>query len=166
MILCCKDRAKNIICKFFDVKKHFLSIKRQNTAHNRYLGRIKFICGGYGAGRFASVFGLRLAVLLFAEDGVLIKLIFGGCGGRALHEPPKITPLRGAVVRAAACGGPRVSFRERQRASAGARLRPAQSCGLHFRFGACCSPTAVGVRQQSAAVGRRRTARLFEPHTS
>ncbi len=69
MILCCKDRAKNIICKFLDVKKHFLSIKRQNTAHNRYLGRIKFICGGYGAGCFASVLGLRPAVLLFAEDG-------------------------------------------------------------------------------------------------
>ena len=30
------------------------------------------------------------------------KFIFGGCGGRALREPPKITPLRGAVVRAAA----------------------------------------------------------------
>ena len=33
-----------------------------------------------------------------------VKFIFGGCGGRALREPPKIAPLCGAVVRAAACG--------------------------------------------------------------
>lgn len=28
MILCCKDRAKNIICKFFDVKNHFFIDKK------------------------------------------------------------------------------------------------------------------------------------------
>ena len=30
--------------------------------------------------------------------------IFGGCGGRALREPPKITPLCGATVLGVACG--------------------------------------------------------------
>ena len=34
-----------------------------------------------------------------------IKFIFGGCGGRALREPPKITPLRCEVSRATAVGG-------------------------------------------------------------
>ena len=49
----------------------------------------------------------------------------------------------------------------------GARLRPAQSCGLHFRF--WCLLFADGGRThtslgelQSAAVGRRQTARLAE----
>ena len=42
--------------------------------------------------------------MLFAGGRSLTKFIFGGCGGRALREPPKITPLRGAIVLAAACG--------------------------------------------------------------
>ena len=37
---------------------------------------------------------------------------------------------------------------------------PRSPAGCTFRFLVCCSPTAAGMRQQSAAVGRRRTARL------
>ena len=59
--------------------------------------------------------------------------------------------------------GSRVSFRERQLASAGQRLRPARLAESHFLDVLCCSPTAARVRQQSAAWGRRRTARLKEP---
>ena len=33
-----------------------------------------------------------------------MTFIFGGYEGRALREPPKITPRSGEVVRAAACG--------------------------------------------------------------
>ncbi len=35
---------------------------------------------------------------LFADGGVRVKFIFGGCGGRALREPPKITPRRGEAL--------------------------------------------------------------------
>ena len=65
--------------------------------------------------------------------------IFGGCGGRSLREPPKITPLRGEVIRAAAC------------------YTLFADGGGHAR--------AEG-ELQSAAVGRRRTARLKEPQAS
>ena len=46
------------------------------------------------------------------------------------------------------------------------RLLPVRLARLHCHDVLCCSPTAVGMRQQSAAVGRRRTARLKEPQTS
>ena len=42
---------------------------------------------------------------VFAVGGLLVKLIFGGCGGRALREPPKITPQSGAVSIRYTCVG-------------------------------------------------------------
>ena len=51
--------------------------------------------------------------------------------------------------RAAACGE-RERVSNELRASAGQRLRPAQSYGLHFRFLVFCSLTTARVRQQSA----------------
>ena len=76
-----------------------------------------------------EVFGL-----LYVGGRSRVKFIFGGCRGRALREPPKVTPLRGATVRAAACGGP-PDERMRIAGLRCGRLRTAQSCGLHFRFG-------------------------------
>ncbi len=38
-------------------------------------------------------------ILCCSPTAACVVFIFGGCGGRALREPPKITPLRGAVVR-------------------------------------------------------------------
>ena len=68
------------------------------------------------------------------DNLALTKFIFGGCGGGAVREPPKITPLCGATVRAAACGGPH-DERMRMAGLRRGRLRPAQFCELHFRFG-------------------------------
>ena len=65
-----------------------------------------------------------------------VKFIFGGCGGRALREPPKITP------RAAQLFGPQAAARTTCRAA----------LSRYFML--------------SAAVGQRRTARLKEPQYS
>ena len=46
------------------------------------------------------------------------------------------------------------------------RLLPVRLAELHCHDVLCCSPTAAGMRQQSAAVGRRRTARLYESQFS
>ena len=51
-------------------------------------------------GNIIKVFVVRVA----AGGRSRAKFIFGGCGGRALREPPKITPLRGATVLVVACG--------------------------------------------------------------
>ena len=83
---------------------------------------------------------------------VRVVFIFGGCGGRALREPPKITPLRGEVVR---------TLHTRQplpRQKCVSAMPPNVSEDWHLngwlsKYSACCSPTAVGMRQQSAAWG-------------
>ena len=57
------------------------------------------------ARRAVRLFGARptnCAAQRTADGRSRAKFIFGGCGGRALREPPKITPLCGAVVLEAA----------------------------------------------------------------
>ncbi len=45
-----------------------------------------------------------------ADERSRVKFIFGGCGGRALREPPKITPLCGAGARVVRFCGPPFSL--------------------------------------------------------
>ena len=65
--------------------------------------------------------------LLFADSGICDIYLRRLWGAHQRCEPPKITPLRGAVVRAATCGDRDVSIRERQRASAAGGCGPRDS---------------------------------------